>query len=107
MPFGTFKEFTDFIVQSPWLAWAIWGGVTMAQAARKWKKFKFVWICLNLFVAWWVWVMVSWLLPEDSGNFWYFCISASWFLAYPLLDFLEDKWLDLFIKYLKRVAWIK
>lgn len=107
MPLNTLKEFSVFLAATPWFLGVIWWAVMMAQAARKGKKFKILGIILNLFVAWWVWIMVSYILPEDAGNFGNFCVSISWFLAYPLLDFLEDRWLDLLVKYFKRIAWTK
>lgn len=78
-----------------------WLAVYLNQV-RKGTKFSIIMLCINIFLAGWIgWL--SWeLLPDnDYKNS---LVSISWFLAYPLLDLLEQRGVSLFIE---KILWKK
>lgn len=86
---------------------AIWwygmiGGVALyLNQVRKWKAFKPTMFFINVLLAWWIGWLVDGMIADDI-TIRLQLISISWFLAYPILDFIEDKWLNYLIK---RILW--
>ena len=80
--------------------WAIgWIAVYLNQL-RKWTWFKWSMFAINIILAGWIGWLASEFLP-NTITFKNSLISISWFLAYPILDLLEEKGINLLIqKYL-------
>jgi hypothetical protein len=102
MPHATAKEYLDSIM----LYWTLWwiGGIAMyLNKVRKGKPFKVSMFLINVFVAWWLWVIIKDFIPENMWDFEYSIVSMTWFLAFPILDWVEEKWLIYFIK---KTLWV-
>ena len=87
-----------------WTLWGIWWIAMYLNQVRKWKPFKIWMFCINVFVAWWIWIVIKDFIPESMWDMQYSLVSMSGFLAFPILDYLEEKWLTLF---LNRIIWVK
>ena len=82
-----------------WL-WIIWWIAVYLNQIRKWASFKYSMLAINIFLAWWIW-WLSWASIPETVSFKNSLVSISWFLAYPILDILEERWVNLLIeKYL-------
>lgn len=78
------------------------GGVALyLNQVRKWKAFKPAMFFINVLLAWWIGWLVDGIIPTDI-TYRLQLISISWFLAYPILDVIEDKWFNYLIK---RIVW--
>ena len=80
--------------------WAIWGVAVYLNQIRKWTTFKWSMFIINVILAGWIGWLASEFISDDIAikNS---LISISWFLAYPILDLLEEKWINILIqKYL-------
>lgn len=64
---------------------------------RKGAKFNFFMMCVNIIISAWIWITMYYILPSDLWDMRIGLVSISWFLTYPIANFLEDKGLDLFI----------
>lgn len=103
-PVAWVKEWIDHTVLPYASLWALWGIAMYLNQIRKWKPFKIWAFCINIFVAGWIWVVMKDFIPESLWGLQYSLVSIAWFLAFPILDFLEEKWLTLFID---RILWKK
>ena len=81
--YGSFASFW-------WLAFYL-------HMVRKGAKFNFFMMCVNVIISAWIWVTLYYILPADMWDVRIGLVSISGFLTYPIANFLEDKWLDLFI----------
>lgn len=97
MPTTWQKEMIDSVVLY-WTLWWVWWVAMYLNQVRKWTPFKLWMFCINIFVSWliWFWVWVS--MPQYVWDIQYSIISISWFLAFPILDYIEENWLNIFIK---------
>ena len=96
-------EFFDKILPYSSL-WALWGIALQLNELRKWTKFRF-WMWLsNVMLSAWIWYIAWNFIPESVWDIKFSLISISWFLAYPILDLIEKKWLSLLIK---KLSWEK
>ena len=98
MPDKTLAETVNQII-SYWGLGSLGGLAVYLNQVRKWTKFSIIMLWINIFLAWWIGWMAWEMLPvSDYKNS---LVSISWFLAYPLLDLLEQRWVTLLIdKYL-------
>jgi len=81
--------------------WWLWWIAMYLNQVRKWKPFKTWMFAINIFVAAWLWIVVKDFIPASMWDIQYSIVSLTWFLAFPILDYMEDKWIILFInKYL-------
>ena len=82
--------------------WAIWGIAMYLNQVRKWRPFRIWTFLINVFVAWWLWIIVKDFIPASAGDLQYSIVSMTWFLAFPILDYLEEKWANLLIN---KILW--
>lgn len=101
MPTNWIKEFLEASA-TYWTLWAIWGIAMYLNQVRKWKPFKIGSFLINIFVAWWLWLIAKDFIPDWMWDLEYSIVSMVWFLAFPILDYLENKWIVLFIN---KVLW--
>jgi len=99
MPDKTLAETVNQII-SYWGLGSLGGLAVYLNQVRKWTKFSFIMLWINIFLAWWIWWMAWEMLP--ANDFKNSLVSISGFLAYPLLDLLEKEWIKLFIN---RILW--
>jgi len=99
MPDKTIAEQVTQIISYGGL-WVLWGVAVYLNQVRKWAEFKYSMLAINIFLAGWIgWI--AWETISDSLSFKNSLVSISGFLAYPILDILEQKWVNLLIeKYL-------
>jgi len=97
------KEWLESIAWT-WALWALWGIAMYLNQIRKWKPFKIGGFIINILVAWWLWVVAKDFIPVWAGEYNYSIVSMVWFLAFPILDFLEDKGVSLI---LNKALWSK
>ena len=104
MPHTTWiKEFVEHALPYGVLWWV--GGVAMyLNQVRKGKQFKLWMFCINVLVAGWLWIVAKDFIPATMGDFQYSLVSLVWFLAFPILDWIEDKGLTLLIN---KLTWAK
>lgn len=89
-------------VLSYWWLGALGGVAVYLNQLRKWTGFKWSMFFINVILAGWIWWIASQFIP-DTLAIKNSIISISGFLAYPILDLLEEKWINLIIeKYLWR-----
>ena len=82
--------------------WALWWIAVYLNQLRKWTIFKWSMFFINVVLAGWIGWLASQFIP-DTLAIKNSLISISGFLAYPILDLLEEKWINLLIeKYLWR-----
>jgi len=92
---------------APYVGFSSFGGIAIyLHQMRKWKKFSFVWFIINTLMAWWLWwlVYISWVIKWFDIGMQVTLISITWYLAYPILDLVEERWLDFIIK---KLLWQK
>ncbi len=95
------------IIESVAIYWTLWGIGWIAMylnQVRKWKPFKITVFFINVFIAWWIWLIIKDFIPASMWDVQYSIVSLSWFLAFPILDYLEEKWVPYF---LKKLWWVK
>lgn len=96
MPEKTLKELVE--AASIYGSFAsFWGLAFYLHMVRKWAKFSFVMMLINIIISAWIWITLYYILPIDMWDIRIWLVSISGFLTYPIANFLEDKWLDLFI----------
>jgi len=96
MPNSWHKE----IIESITIYGALWGfgGFVMyLNKVRKWTKFKVSMFLINIILAGWLWIIAQAFIIVSNPDIQYALVSIIWFLAFPILDFLEDNWLKLLI----------
>jgi len=105
MPDKTITEIVKDTAPYIWFS-SFWGVAIYLHQLRKWKTFSLVWFIINAIMAWWLWglVYLSWVLDSFTVGMQVTLISITWYLAYPILDLIEEKWLDLLIK---KLLWQK
>jgi len=97
MPDKTIKEIIE-VASMYWAFASFWWLALYLNMVRKWAKFNFFMLVINLVISAWIWVTMYYLLPESIGEIKIWLVSISGFLSYPILNFLEENALDLFIK---------
>lgn len=106
MPNNINKESIELLktIAIYWSLWWIWWIAHYLDQVRKWEKFKTWLFCINVFLSLWIWIVIQPLIPDALSEAMRFSLtSASWFLSYPILTFLESKWLQIILWKL----WIK
>ncbi len=97
MPIDSFKE--AVIKAAPFtVLWALWGIVAQLNWTRKGEPFKLGMLIINIIISAYVWTFVGTSLPETMGDLRFGIASTAWVLAFPIIDFIEKKWLKLLIK---------
>ncbi len=93
------KTLIEQLIQSGWYVWLgiIWWAAVYLNQVRKWAQFKLSMLLINIFLAWWIGWM-AWEMIPDTVAIKNSLVSISWFLAYPILDVIEQRWIKLFIK---------
>lgn len=90
------KELLEFMSKNlPWagIAW-VGGFVHYLYKVSKWEKFLFSRLVINIVLAGWI----GYLCQEANLAPMY--ISIAGFCAYPLLNLIETKWVDIIIEIL-------
>jgi len=88
------EEFTRLL--TVWGYGAFWGLALYLNQVRKWKSFNLTMFIINMFLAGFIWWLADGWLP-DTLNARTQLIAISGFLAYPILDLLEEKGISYFI----------
>jgi len=89
---------TEEILKTLAAGWygAIGGLALYLNQIRKGVVFNLAKLITNVLLAWFIWWLIGWILPLDIlGREQLIAISG--FLAYPILDLMEEKWLDFLI----------
>lgn len=102
MPHNLNKEAIETVVIYSTLWW-VWGFIHYLDQVRKGQRFRFGMFVINIFTAIWIGSLVWPIIPDNWGNIRYSAVSMSWFLSYPILSFVENKWIYLLLKKL----WVK
>jgi len=91
-------QIADTTIKAVWVAWVWWASYYLYNV-HWWKPFKFGMFIINIILAWFVWYVVWWMLPQD---FWFRdpFIAMSWFSAFPILAIIENKFPVMFNKIL-------
>ena len=93
------KNIEEFIKNSAiyaWL-WAFWWIAFYLNKVRNWVTFSLSLFFINIFISGWIWVITNEMLPWTFEDYRIWLISISWFLAYPILNYLEENWLNIFL----------
>ena len=95
MPDKTIAETVNQIISYGWL-WVLGWVALYLNQVRKWTPFKIWMFAINIFLAGWIGWIAGQMIPntlEIKNSL----VSISGFLAYPLLDLLEQKWVTILI----------
>jgi len=80
-----------------WTLWWVWWIAMYLNQVRKWKPFKIGMFLINIFIASWLWILSKDFIPVSLWDLQYSIVSLVWFLAFPILDFIEKDWLKLLL----------
>jgi len=90
------KDIIDTVAVYGTLWWVWWIAMYLNQV-RKWKPFKIWMFLINVFIASWLWILAKDFVPASLWDLQYSIVSLVWFLAFPILDFVEKDWLKILI----------
>ena len=103
MPINTITDWVEQIIPYGSL-WAIGWIAMYLNQVRKGKPFRIGTFIINVLVAGWIGIVVKDFIPESAWDLTYSIVSMTWFMAFPILDYMEDKWMSILIK---RILWKK
>lgn len=102
-------DFNDIYINLKWITWIIpavfISGVgwlaNYLYKVSKWEQFKLFKLLVNILLAAWLWYIVQWFIDETSSFYWP-TLSITWFCAYPILQWLENNWVNFIVKILSK-----
>lgn len=99
MPINSIESIKEAI--ATWWVGLFGGTAYYLYLVSKWQKFLMSMFCINIFLAFFIgYVAWQFIWPDMGWRDW--LIAISWFSSFPILNFLERKWVGFITKFIEK-----